>query len=370
MRASGTRPCWCSPAPPAPARRDWAARLAEQLPVEIVSVDSALVYRGLDIGTAKPPRELRARVPHHLIDICEPTETYSAGRFVADVVRADRRDPTRAAAFRCWSAARCSIFRALWRGIAPLPQASPELRRSIDERAAREGWAALHAELARLRSASRQRASIRTIRSESSAHSRCATPRAVRCRSCNSRTRSAARATHRCSRWALVPANRDTLQRASRAALPRDDEAGFLDEVRGAACARRPDRATMPAVRAVGYRQLWAHLDWGIPARRGSATRHHRHPSAREAADDVDSLRAGSRHGSIRSGRVHTSVGGRSSDEPACVAAWPAERNRHDKMPTRRQLARHRACLDRTPWKARAVVHDLRVKTTVDRVEN
>src|SRR5256885_6947644 len=72
--------------PTGAGKTDWALGLAESAPVEIVSVDSALVYRGLDIGTAKPARELRERVPHHLIDICEPTETYSAGRFVADAL--------------------------------------------------------------------------------------------------------------------------------------------------------------------------------------------------------------------------------------------------------------------------------------------
>ena len=72
--------------PTGTGKTEWAIRLAEQLPVEIVSVDSALVYRGLDIGTAKPSRELREHTPHHLIDICEPSESYSAGRFVQDAV--------------------------------------------------------------------------------------------------------------------------------------------------------------------------------------------------------------------------------------------------------------------------------------------
>src|SRR5580693_4790107 len=67
-------------------KSDWAIRLADEAAVEIVSVDSALVYRGLDIGSAKPARVLRERIPHHLIDICEPTESYSAGRFVADAI--------------------------------------------------------------------------------------------------------------------------------------------------------------------------------------------------------------------------------------------------------------------------------------------
>ena len=87
--AAGPRelPVFILTGPTGAGKTDWALGLAESAPVEIVSVDSALVYRGLDIGTAKPARELRARVPHHLIDICEPTEGYSAGRFVADYLR-------------------------------------------------------------------------------------------------------------------------------------------------------------------------------------------------------------------------------------------------------------------------------------------
>src|SRR6266403_5885995 len=135
--------------PTGAGKTDWALGLAETAPVEIVSVDSALVYRGLDIGTAKPARELRARVPHHLIDICEPTESYSAGRFVADAlesirdIHARRRVPLLVGGTMLY-------LRALLHGLAPLPQASPQVRHEIDARAAREGWSALHAELARL----------------------------------------------------------------------------------------------------------------------------------------------------------------------------------------------------------------------------
>ena len=130
-------------------KSDWAIRLARQAPVEIVSVDSALVYRGLDIGAAKPARSIRAEIPHHLVDICEPTESYSAGRFVTDAIsriaqiHAQRRVPLLVGGTMLY-------IRALVHGLAPLPQASVELRTQLDERAAREGWPALHAELLRL----------------------------------------------------------------------------------------------------------------------------------------------------------------------------------------------------------------------------
>jgi len=135
--------------PTGAGKTDWAMRLAEHAPVEIVSVDSAQVYRGLDIGTAKPSRELRARIPHHLIDIREPTESYSAGRFVADAqdsiraIHARRRVPLLVGGTMLY-------LRALLQGLAELPTAAPELRAELDIRAARLGWPALHAELEQL----------------------------------------------------------------------------------------------------------------------------------------------------------------------------------------------------------------------------
>src|SRR5579871_2799499 len=135
--------------PTGTGKTDWALRLAQHAPIEIVSLDSALVYRGLDIGTAKPSRAVRESVPHHLIDICEPTESYSAGRFVVDALRtiaeihARRHVPLLVGGTMLY-------LRALLDGLAALPAASPKLRAELDARAAREGWPALHAELAAL----------------------------------------------------------------------------------------------------------------------------------------------------------------------------------------------------------------------------
>src|SRR4029077_1181874 len=101
-------------------KTDWAVRLAERSPLEIVSVDSALVYRGLDVGTAKPSRELRAKVPHHLIDICDPAESYSAGRFLTDAlesiraIHSRRRVPLLVGGTMLY-------LRALLQGLAKLP---------------------------------------------------------------------------------------------------------------------------------------------------------------------------------------------------------------------------------------------------------
>src|SRR5436305_12767411 len=135
--------------PTGAGKTDWAIRLAESAPVEIVSVDSALVYRGLDIGTAKPARELRERVPHHLIDICEPTESYSAGRFVPDAVAA-LRDVHARRRVPLLVGGSMLYLRSLLHGLATLPQADSRLRAELDARAARQGWPVLHAELAQL----------------------------------------------------------------------------------------------------------------------------------------------------------------------------------------------------------------------------
>jgi tRNA dimethylallyltransferase len=139
--------------PTASGKSAVAMALAERFPVEIVSVDSAQVYRGMDVGTAKPGAHERRRVPHHLIDVVDPTEAYSAGRFRQEALRlvgeihARGRIPLLAGGTMLY-------FRALTRGLADLPPAQPHLRREMEERAAREGWPALHAELARVDPAS------------------------------------------------------------------------------------------------------------------------------------------------------------------------------------------------------------------------
>jgi tRNA dimethylallyltransferase len=243
--------------PTGTGKTDWALRLAEQLPLEIVSVDSALVYRGFDIGTAKPSRELRARVPHHLIDLCEPTESYSAGRFVEDAValigaiHARGRLPLLVGGTMLY-------FRALLRGIAQLPQASLDVRQSIDARAAREGWPALHAELARLDPQSAARIHPNDPQRIQRALEVCYTAgRPIS--ELQQSTHSPLGDTPLAS-WALVPPNRDTLSARLEQRFDEMMRLGFLDEVRGLH-ARGDLTPAHPAVRAVGYRQLWEHLD-------------------------------------------------------------------------------------------------------------
>jgi tRNA dimethylallyltransferase len=121
--------------------------LAQRVPVEIISVDSAQVYRGLNIGTAKPDAADRALVPHHLIDIREPEQVYSAGEFRADCHTLLREISARGKV-PVLVGGTMLYFRALFRGLAQLPVASPTLRKELDARAAVQGWPALHAQLA------------------------------------------------------------------------------------------------------------------------------------------------------------------------------------------------------------------------------
>jgi len=238
-------------------KSDWAIRLARQAPVEIVSVDSALVYRGLDIGAAKPSRAIRAEITHHLVDICEPTESYSAGRFVTDAIsriaqiHERRRVPLLVGGTMLY-------IRALVHGLAPLPQASAEVRAQLDERAARAGWPALHTELLRLDPQAAARIAPNDSQRIQRALEVCyTTGRPI---SELQRATVSPLAGVPLKYWALAPTQRSVLHERLSGRFRAMMAAGFLEEVRG--LHQRGDlTASHPAMRSVGYRQLWAHLD-------------------------------------------------------------------------------------------------------------
>jgi tRNA dimethylallyltransferase len=243
--------------PTAVGKSEWAINLAQEAPVEIVSVDSAQVFRGLDIGTAKPDPELRRRIPHHLIDICDASESYSAGRFVADALSCIRQIHARGRV-PLLVGGTMLYLRALLTGLAPLPQASPALRAEIDERARALGWPALHAELARLDPA----AAARINRADSQRIQRalevCYT--AGRPISELQRDTASPLGALRLRFWALAPTDRATLHERIARRFMKMLAAGFLEEV--STLHTRVDLSPRhPSMRAVGYRQLWAHLD-------------------------------------------------------------------------------------------------------------
>jgi tRNA dimethylallyltransferase len=249
-------PVWVLTGPTGTGKSDWALRAAQLHPVEIVSVDSAMVYRGLDIGTAKPPRALRDRIPHHLIDIADPTESYSAGRFVADATQRIIEIHARGHIPLCVGGT-FLYLRALVSGMARLPQACLELRRELDERAARTGWAGLHEELQRLDPTAAARIHPHDQQRIQRALEVClATGRPI---SELQRTSPSALAPYRLRRWALVPADRPALHARLEERFNTMMAHGFLSEVES--LYRRDDlNAGDAAIRAVGYRQLWAHL--------------------------------------------------------------------------------------------------------------
>ena len=257
--------------PTGSGKTDWAIALAERAPVEIVSVDSALVYRGLDIGTAKPAAALRARIPHHLVDICEPTETYSAGRFVADALQAitaiheRRRVPLLVGGTMLY-------LRALLSGLASLPGATPALRAHLDERARLRGWPALHAQLAALDPLAAARIAPTDGQRIQRALEVClSTGRPI---SELQRATVSPLAGRPVLQWVLAPGERAQLHERLAQRFDAMMAAGFLEEVRRLH-SRGDLNARHPAMRSVGYRQLWAHLDgdYGleVAVRRGVA---------------------------------------------------------------------------------------------------
>ncbi len=238
-------------------KSEWAVRLARNAPVEVVSVDSALVYKGLDIGTAKPPRAVRERIPHHLIDICDPTESYSAGRFVTDAIgciariHQHRKVPILVGGTMLY-------IRALVHGLAPLPEASAQIRAQLDERAAREGWPALHTELLRIDSEAAARIAPNDSQRIQRALEVCyASGRPI---SELQRATVSPLAGVRLKYWVLAPKDRGVLHQRLSDRFRSMMAAGFLEEVRG--LHQRGDlTARHSSMRSVGYRQLWAHLD-------------------------------------------------------------------------------------------------------------
>jgi len=250
------RTCLCITGPTACGKTELALELAEHVPLEVVSMDSALVYRHLDIGTAKPSAEVRARVPHHLIDIVEPTESYSAGRFARDAaaliesIHARDRLPVLVGGTLLY-------LRALRDGLATLPRADPVLRERIDREAEAHGWSALHERLQRLDPAAAARiapSDRQRIQRALEVHELTGQPitQLQRGESGNGGANVAS--------IALVPESRADLATRIERRFDSMVEAGFVREVEQLR-ARGDLNPDMPSIRAVGYRQIWAHLE-------------------------------------------------------------------------------------------------------------
>lgn len=242
--------------PTASGKTGLAACLAERFAVEVISVDSALVFRGMDIGTAKPDLELRARLPHHLIDILDPTESYSAARFRADALRLMAEISGRGR-LPLLTGGTMLYFKALKEGLAPLPAADAELRAALDARARRDGWPALHAELARLDPVTAARLAPTDAQRIQRALEVCLTTGRPMSEQLE---HAAAELPCRLLEIALLPTDRAVLHQRIAERFDAMLAAGFLDEVRRLR-ATYPLRREHPAMRCVGYRQAWDHLE-------------------------------------------------------------------------------------------------------------
>jgi len=242
--------------PTASGKSALAATLAGHFPVEIISVDSAQIYRGMDIGTAKPSVAERRSVPHHLIDIVDPTGSYSAAQFRNDAVRLIREITARGR-IPLLVGGTMLYFKALREGLSELPESDAALRARIDAEAAERGWPALHAELSRVDPQSARRiAPGDTQRIQRALEVWRLTGKPL------STLQGMARAALPFSlkALALVPAEREPLHERIAARFDAMLKAGLVDELKAL---RERYRLTpgMPSMRAVGYRQVWQYLD-------------------------------------------------------------------------------------------------------------
>ena len=243
--------------PTASGKTALACELADRFPVELVSVDSALVYRGLDIGAAKPDAATLKRWPHALIDIRDPAQPYSAAEFRDDALAAMRSIAARGRVPLLVGGTGL-YFRALQRGLSDLPEADPALRTRLGGEAARIGWPAMHARLAQLDPA----AAVRIGPNDAQRLQRALEVIALSGRPLSELQRGGHGAVFpwRVLKLALLPGDRKPLHARIAERFDTMLAAGFLDELR-ALHARGDLHADLPAIRAVGYRQGWEHLD-------------------------------------------------------------------------------------------------------------
>lgn len=257
-----TRPVLVLLGPTASGKTAAVARIARALPIELISVDSALVFRDMDIGTAKPSAEEQALCPHHLIDIVSPEEAYSAARFAADArrligdIQARGRIPLLAGGTMLY-------IKALREGLSDLPDADAALRADIDARAAEQGWPALHAELARLDPDAAARLKPTDAQR---------IQRALEIVTLTGRPLAESYARRGddaplppMTVLSLEPSDRAWLHRRIEQRFDQMLEQGLVDELRRLRAKYRLD-AGMPSMRCVGYRQVWNFLEGEVDA--------------------------------------------------------------------------------------------------------
>lgn len=261
MTADTLPPIVCLMGPTASGKTDLAIALVETLPMDIISVDSVMVYRGMDIGSAKPDAETLARAPHRLIDICDPAEAYSAARFRDDALR-EMAEITAQGRIPLLVGGTMLYFRALLNGLSVLPSADVDIRTRLEAEAEAEGWASMHRRLAE-------------VDPEAAARIHPNDPqriqRALEVYELTGTPLSELQQTQQVDqplpygiiKLAVAPADRTILHERIAQRFELMLQHGLIDEVE--ALQQRGDlHLDMPALRAVGYRQVWEYLSGSL----------------------------------------------------------------------------------------------------------
>ncbi len=243
--------------PTASGKTDLAVECVKQFSCEIISVDSALVYRHMDIGTAKPEAEILQHAPHKLIDIIEPTDAYSAANFRADAL-AEMAEITVRGHVPVLVGGTMLYYKSLQEGLSMLPSADPEVREALEQEAKEKGWEYMHQRLAEVDPQSAQRIHPNDPQR---------IQRALEVYQISGRTltefwqqQKSDRLPYDVVKVALVPEDRENLRQRIAKRFHIMLELGFVDEVK-ALKARGDLNAAMPSMRCVGYRQVWDYLD-------------------------------------------------------------------------------------------------------------
>lgn len=241
--------------PTASGKTDLAIQLRQQLPVEVISVDSALIYRGMDIGTAKPSKAELALAPHRLIDICDPAESYSAANFRTDALR-EMQEISAQGKIPLLVGGTMLYYKALLEGLSPLPSADEKVRSEIEAKAALIGWAGLHQELCKIDPISAQRINP----NDSQRINRALEVFYLTGKTLTQLTAQKGEALpYDILQFAIAPEQREVLHLRIEQRFHKMIELGFQQEVEK--LYRRPDlNENLPSIRCVGYRQMWEYL--------------------------------------------------------------------------------------------------------------
>ena len=241
--------------PTASGKTDLAVRLHRRLPVEVISVDSALIYRGMDIGTAKPSKQELTQAPHRLIDILDPAESYSAMNFREDA-RREMAEITAQGKIPLLVGGTMLYYKALIEGLSPLPSADDALRAEIEEKATKFGWDALHERLREIDPIAAQRINP----NDSQRINRALEVYYLTGKSLTELTEQKGEALpYHFLQFAIAPQERQILHQRIAQRFHQMIEAGFQAEVER--LYRRSDlHPDLPSIRCVGYRQMWEYL--------------------------------------------------------------------------------------------------------------